>query len=42
MYYGISIVVALNSKIVNEIINGPTKEYQEEYWRANKILNKLS
>jgi len=42
MNYGISIVVALNPKIVNEIVNGPTKEYQEEYWNVNKILNKLS
>jgi len=42
MNYGISIVVALNPKIVNEIINGPTKEYQEEYWSVNKLLDKLN
>ncbi len=39
--YGVSIAVALHAQIISQIQNGPTKQYYEEYERANKLLNTL-
>jgi len=39
--FGISIAVALNPKIISGIQDGPTKEYYDEYNRANHLLNSL-
>lgn len=41
MRYGISIAVALNPSIINNIKAGPTLEYYEEYKRVNNYLNSL-
>lgn len=38
---GVSIAVALNPQIIAEIRNGPTKQYFEEYKRANMLLDIL-
>ncbi|MFB3890894.1 MAG: 4Fe-4S double cluster binding domain-containing protein [Phycisphaerae bacterium] len=40
--FGVSIGVALDARIVDEIRDGPTLEYQAEYHRANALLNKLA
>ncbi len=39
--YGVSIVVALNPRIIKEIIDGPNNEYYQEYKRANELLDAL-
>ncbi|MFH1382612.1 MAG: 4Fe-4S double cluster binding domain-containing protein [Chloroflexota bacterium] len=39
--FGISIAVALNPRIVSEILDGPTKEYFAEYTRVNALLAEL-
>jgi epoxyqueuosine reductase len=39
--FGISIAVALNPKIIAGIQDGPTKEYYDEYHRANRLLDSL-
>ncbi len=39
--YAISIAVALNPGIINEIENGPTTNYYNEYLRVNSLLTKL-
>ncbi|MBN2075232.1 MAG: epoxyqueuosine reductase [Dehalococcoidales bacterium] len=39
--YGISIAVALDPEIIRKIINGPDREYLEEYRRANELLGLL-
>lgn len=39
--YGISIAVAINPAIVNGIGNGPTKEYYDEVYRLNSLLDSL-
>ena len=39
--FGISIAVALNSQIISEIQDGPTKPYYAEYERANQLLDTL-
>ena len=39
--YGISIAVAINPDIINEIGNGPTREYYDEYCRLNQLLDSL-
>lgn len=38
----ISIAAALNPSIINEISNGPTKQYFQEYNRVNEFLTHLS
>jgi epoxyqueuosine reductase QueG len=40
--YGISIAIKLDASIINEIGNGPTKRYYEEYKRVNEFLAHLS
>ncbi|MDX1358969.1 MAG: epoxyqueuosine reductase, partial [Clostridia bacterium] len=42
MPFGISIAVALDPKLVNDISNGPTVEYHYEYKRINDRLNDLA
>lgn len=42
MTSAISIAVALNASIVNEIADGPTERYYQEYKRVNKSLAHLS
>jgi epoxyqueuosine reductase QueG len=42
MPYAIAIAVALDASIINRIKNGPTKEYFEEYKRANTLLAALA
>lgn len=39
--YGVSIVAALNKKIISGIGNGPTQEYYNEYIRLNELLDQL-
>jgi epoxyqueuosine reductase QueG len=39
--FGISIGVALNPQIMSEIKDGPTRQYHEEYNRANSLLDTL-
>jgi len=39
--FGISIAVALNSQIISEIQDGPTRRYYAEYERANNVLDTL-
>ncbi len=39
--YGISIAVAIEPVIINGIGNGPTKEYYDEYYRINRLLDSL-
>jgi GNAT superfamily N-acetyltransferase/NAD-dependent dihydropyrimidine dehydrogenase PreA subunit len=39
--YGISIAVAIETAIINGIANGPTKEYYDEYFRLNRLLDSL-
>ena len=39
--FGISIAVALNPQIISEIRDGPTRQYYEEYERANHLLDSL-
>lgn len=39
--FGISIAVALNPDIISRIKEGPTKQYNEEYERANQLLDAL-
>ncbi len=39
--YGISIAVAADPSIINNIGNGPTKEYYNEYCRLNSLLDTL-
>ncbi|MHC4334869.1 MAG: epoxyqueuosine reductase, partial [Planctomycetota bacterium] len=41
MDFGISIAVALDASIINDISEGPTKSYFEEYERANEFLSGL-
>lgn len=38
---GVSIAVALNREIVSGIQSGPTRQYYEEYERANNLLDRL-
>jgi epoxyqueuosine reductase QueG len=40
--HGISIAIKLDASIINEIGNGPTKRYYEEYRRVNEFLAHLS
>lgn len=40
--YGISIAIKLDAPIINEIGNGPTKRYYEEYEGVNEFLAHLS
>lgn len=40
--YGISIVVALDSNVINNLNNGVTYEYEREYNNKNDELNKLA
>jgi epoxyqueuosine reductase QueG len=40
--YGISIGVALNPKIVTQIVEGPTSDYEAEYNRVNHLLGTLA
>lgn len=42
MNYGISIAVKLNSKVVEEINNGATREYYNEYNKINGILDNIA
>lgn len=39
--YGISIAAALDPAIINGIGNGPTREYYDEYFRLNRLLDSL-
>ena len=39
--FSVSIAVALNPQTVSEIKDGPTKRYDEEYERVNKLLDIL-
>jgi len=39
--YGISIAAALDPSIINGIGNGPTREYYDEYFRLNRLLDSL-
>jgi epoxyqueuosine reductase QueG/N-acetylglutamate synthase-like GNAT family acetyltransferase len=39
--YGISIAAAFDPAIINGIGNGPTKEYYDEYFRLNELLDSL-
>lgn len=39
---GVSIAVAIDPAIVASIVRGPTREYFEEYERANALLDRLS
>jgi epoxyqueuosine reductase QueG len=41
MDFGISIAVALDASIINEISQGPTERYYQEYRRANEFLSLL-
>jgi len=41
MKSAISIAVALDASIINEISNGPTRPYYREYERANELLRHL-
>lgn len=41
MKSAVSIVVALNPRIVSEIISGPTIDYYKEYERVNNLLEQL-
>jgi len=41
MGYGISIAVALDPIIINNVYEGPTKEYHNEYIRVNNLLDNL-
>ncbi len=38
---GIAIAVAIDPAVINGIGNGPTKEYYDEYFRLNKLLDDL-
>jgi len=40
--YGISIGIRLNPKIIENIQEGPNKQYQEEYLRVNQLLDQLA
>jgi epoxyqueuosine reductase len=40
--YGVSIAVNLNPEIVMKIGDGPSMHYYHEYYRANKLLNRLA
>jgi epoxyqueuosine reductase len=40
--YGISFAVKLNSKVIEGIRKGPTKEYYEEYNKINSILDNIA
>lgn len=42
MNFAISIAVALEPLIINQIQNGPTVDYYHEYNRTNKLLTKLA
>lgn len=42
MPFAISIAVALDGSIIKEIRNGPTREYFDEYKKANKLLSDLA
>lgn len=42
MNFAIAIAVALDASVINEIRNGPTKRYFDEYNRANKLLSQLA
>ncbi len=39
--FAISVAVALDTAIINEIGNGPTKRYYDEYCRLNNLLDDL-
>lgn len=39
---GISVAVALDARIVSDIAEGPTREYFDEYERANALLDSLA
>lgn len=41
MKFAISIAAALDASIINEISDGPTQRYYEEYNRVNKFLGRL-
>ncbi|MHC4646669.1 MAG: 4Fe-4S double cluster binding domain-containing protein [Planctomycetota bacterium] len=42
MKFAISLAVALDASIINEISQGPTKSYYQEYKRVNEFLAHLS
>lgn len=39
--FGVSIVIALRPQIISQIQSGPTKQYYNEYKRANQLLDTL-
>jgi epoxyqueuosine reductase QueG/predicted GNAT family acetyltransferase len=41
MKFAISMAVALDASIINEISEGPTKRYYQEYKRINELLSRL-
>lgn len=41
MDYSVSIAVKLDAGIIEEIADGPTESYYQEYMRVNKLLEKL-
>lgn len=40
--FGVSIAVALRPQIISQIQSGPTKQYYDEYTRANQLLDTLA
>jgi len=42
MPFGVSVAVALNGEILNEIATGPTAAYWDEYNRVNALLDELA
>lgn len=42
MDYGISFGIKLNTEVIKEIKDGPTKEYWEEYRRINNALDEIA
>lgn len=41
MKFAVSMAVALNASVIDEISNGPTKRYYDEYSKANEFLSYL-
>ncbi|MHC4394379.1 MAG: 4Fe-4S double cluster binding domain-containing protein [Planctomycetota bacterium] len=41
MKFAVSMAVALDASVINEISNGPTKRYYQEYKKANEFLSYL-
>ncbi len=40
--YGVSIAIELDKKIIDEIKDGPTKEYENLYKKVNDKLNRIA